>query len=237
MSGHLNTFVSHLLTADMDVLKTFYKGSTKLEKFEQIRFLYLQSQKSEHEFANFQAIAAQLCAEDSLLPALLKLICTEHALTFFIPILQMKDNYKCTDHKQRTFLHYLFVTHKKALVPPFNYIRSLMLFETNETLIKALSIEDHAKMSAIETYLLINTNLEKLADHESTALLALIEFERTHRKTNPAHYPIIIKSIANMMSLQNRNDFSDSDRLLFTALYFNKSLNSVVRDMIKQLSK
>jgi hypothetical protein len=94
--------------------------------------------------------------------------------TFFTPALKQNNGFSQANAQGNTALHILFANPHNS-VPPFNYIRSLLLFESNEGLIHALKQRNNQQLTAIECYFAYNTHFNNLPAHELSALLALIE--------------------------------------------------------------
>ena len=93
--------------------------------------------------------------------------------------------------QQCNVLHYLFTNNQLVVAnppPPFNYLRSMMLFGSNKALCGALCQRNQQKLTPIEAYLFTNQNLAPLATHELTALLALIEIENKQQEIDSTNY-------------------------------------------------
>ncbi|MFC3032271.1 hypothetical protein ACFOEE_07060 [Pseudoalteromonas fenneropenaei] len=136
-----------------------------------------------------------LCVDTAIPNELIAGINDESRLTFFTPVLLSKEAFAQVNHQGNTVLHILFAS-PLAAYPPFNYVRSLLLFERNESLSKALAVRNQQQLTAIEMFFSHRKDLTALPNHELGALLALVEVERKLQITPlKANLPMIVKHL------------------------------------------
>ncbi|MBU2892698.1 hypothetical protein KO495_05105 [Colwellia sp. D2M02] len=227
-----NTAVS---TSDhVDPLLEHYLASSEPENIAQLAFLYQQGQKSAVKFGFYQAIVTKLIKGKGLPLALIALLTSSDLLSFFTPALQLAGNFNKTNAQQRNVLHYLLAgssTQIHAIEPPCNYLRSMMLFESNEALCNGLCQRDNENLTPVELYLCVNKNLKALSNHELSALFALIEIEQKQQSTNHDNYVKVIKGVAAIFRAQAQVANRELQRVLVIATYYHKSINEVLGDI------
>ena len=153
-------------------------------------------------------------------------------LSFFTSALQLEDNFKKTDHFQNNTLHYLLAGNKSIEnKTPFNYLRSMMLFGSNDTLRDALCQRNYKGLTPIEVYLFSNPNFTPLPQHELTALLALIEIERKQQAVEINNCIPIVEAIGKLGKNQNIPMNSELQRLILIAIYFEKPIQLIVSEV------
>mgnify|MGYP006939814303 FL=1 len=234
MKQHMQTLVNLLVNNDFEALLQHYQTSDESENIAQLAFLFQQGQLKLESFDFYQQIATKFIASKCLPSALIKQFNSNDILSFFTPALQLKDNFNETNHLQRNVLHYLLAgeqsTETKSL-PPFNYLRSMMLFESNESLRDALCQRDGQNYTPIEAYLMVNQNLAELPTHELTALLALIEIQSKQQTTDMKNYQPLIQAVGKLCRKQKIMMSSDLQRLILIAAYYNKPVKQVLFDI------
>jgi hypothetical protein len=234
MKQHMQTMTDLLIKNDFDALLEHYVTSSEPENISQLAYLYLQGQKSTIKFGFYQQIATKWIAKKGLPVALIAEFKTSELLSFFTPVLQLTGNFNKTNKQQRNVLHYLAagdqasVTH---VVPSFNYLRSMMLFERNEALCNALCQRDSQNLTPVEMYLFTNKNLSDLPTHELSALFALIEIENKLQAVDDANYELITQNVAKICRSQVQVINDDLQRLLLIATYYKKPIQQVVNDV------
>ena len=119
-------------------------------------FLALQSRKNDDSTDYFQLLCTKFCADKTMPSALISHIKNIELLSFFTPLLQSQNNFALQDTKERNVLHYLFVARGEKNCVPFNYLRSLLLFERNLFLPKGLTQTESNNLTPIESYLHLN---------------------------------------------------------------------------------
>jgi len=234
MKQHIQIMVDLLTNNDFNALLEHYLTSSEAENISQLAFIYLQGQKSLIKFGFYQQIATDFIKKKSLPLPLIREFKTNEMLSFFTPVLKLKDNFNAKDNHQRNVLHYLLagdqsrVTHVE---PSFNYLRSMMLFESNETLCIALCQRDSKNFTPVEVYLYSNQNLSLLPTHELSALFALIEIEKKQQVVDEINYKLIIQAVAKICHSQVQPVNIELERLLLIATYYNKPIQKIVNDM------
>jgi hypothetical protein len=223
-----------LLKNDNEGLLQHYQTSEESENIAQLAYLFHQGISDNTKFDVFQQLATKLVASKHLPVALIAQIKTSDTLSFFTLALQLQDNFKKRDDLQRNALHYLFSGDQSGEdKPPFNYLRSMMLFGSNETLRDALCQRDAEGLTPIEVYLFSNQNLTPLPPHELTALLALIEIESKQQNVDTTNYIKILQGVSNLGSRQKIIMNSELQRLILIAIYFSKPITEIVSNVTK----
>lgn len=231
MNTNLQTFIQLIGQQSFDALKAHYQQSDDSENLTQLRFLYDQSTKSSEGFELFQQLACQ-CIETKSLPTLLiPHINNLDTLSFFTPALKLEDNFKLTNQQQRNVLHYLLAGAQNTPQPqhpPFNYLRSMMLFESNEVMHDALCIRDQQNLTPLEVYLFANQNLTALPDHEFSAVLGLIEIESKKQPIEQRNFKPIRHALIKLCQ-QHKREFSPQlHRLQLLATYYGKNIHEII---------
>jgi len=228
----MKTLIHLLLTHDNNGLLKHYLASKEYENIVQLAYLFHQGMSDTSKFDAFQKLATKLVENKNLPAALIAQIKTNDTLSFFTPALQLQDNFKKTDHLQRNTLHYLLAGNQQIEnTVPFNYLRSMMLFGSNDTLRDALCQRNSENLTPIEVYLLSNQNFTALPPHELTALLAIIEIEYKQQTVDPINYMPIIKSVSKLCTSQIKVMNVELQRLLLIAVYFSKPVKEVVNNV------
>lgn len=239
MKQHMQILINLLTKNDLKALLQHYQTSNESENITQLAFLFQQGQKNAPRFEFYQQLASQCIQSKGLPHTLIAQINNSDILSFFTPALQADDNFKKTNQQQRNVLHYLLIGHPSATSktqPPFNYLRSMMLFESNETLHEALCQPDDQQLTPVEAYLFANQNLTALPDHEFTALLGLIEIQSKKQSkklskkqtVDDSNYEAVLKSVKQLCFDQSRPINNKLQRLLFIATYYSKPATQVL---------
>ena len=232
MKQHMQTFIDLLSKGDNDALLNHYLTSAESENIVQLAHLFQEGISMLASFDFYQKIATTLIESKRLPSALIAQIKTNDTLSFFTPALQLKDNFKQTDHQQRNALHYLLAGNKLVeSIPPFIYLRSMMLFGSNETLRDGLCQRDYQNLTPIEVYLFSHENLTTLPPHELTALLALIEIESKQQTIDTTNDQPIIQAVAKLYRSQGQELNRESQRLVLIAVYFKRPIQVIINEM------
>lgn len=225
----MQTLVNLLSTNDDNALLQHYIASNESENVVQLAYLFQQGMSEVAKFDFYQQLATKLIESKGLPTKLIAQIKTSDTLSFFTLALQLQDNFNKTDQLQRNTLHYLLAGNQLAVKqPPFNYLRSMMLFGSNDTLRDALCQRDSQNLTPIEVYLLFNQNLAILPAHELTALLALIEIESKQQALDITNYSPIIQAAGKLCHSQIQGINSEVQRLQLIAIYFAKPIKDIV---------
>lgn len=232
MTQDIQTFI-HLLTSNDDkALKQYYLASSEAENMVQLAHLFQQGMRELSTYDFYQQLATDLIESKVFPTALIAQMKTSEALNFFTLALQLADNFKLTNHLQRNALHYSFQgSQLAASATPFNYLRAMMLFESNDTLREALCQRDQFHLTPIEVYLQHNEALTDLAHHEFNALLALIEIENKQQSIEGNNYISTVKAVRKLCCDQKMPISSNLQRLILIAIYFSKPIQAVVHDL------
>ncbi|ESP95412.1 MULTISPECIES: hypothetical protein [Pseudoalteromonas] len=208
---------------DLAKILSAYHQQNETGRAAQLKFCFETGESQVSSYANYQNIAAQCIAAHGLPTGIIAGLNNSDRINFFMPALQASGAFTHTNHQGNTFLHALFANEEQS-PPPFNFIRSLLLFERNESLAKALQIRNQHGLTPLECYFIYNLADHKLPEHELTALFALIEAERTDnfipQNANLSH----IKA-----SLVKRNIAlsQDSQVLLIIASYYQVDVSTL----------
>ncbi|OUL57256.1 hypothetical protein [Pseudoalteromonas ulvae] len=198
MKAHISSLIQYLTNKDFSGLLTHYQRCDVHQQIDILAFVYQQSLKSLSVFEFYQHIATKLIQSNGLPELIIQQINTADALSFFTPALQCDSHFSKTNELKRNVVHYLLA----GDTPPFNYLRSLLLFESNEHLAQALCQRDCKNLTPIEVYLRINKQFSPLAPHEFNALLALMEAEQTFNPANRHNLTDTLKQVAKHLQQQ-----------------------------------
>ena len=234
MQQHLQQFIKLITSNNLKGLLQFYVNSNEVENIEQLSFILQQAEIKPANYDYYQQLATGFIEVKGLSSSLISQITSNIALSFYTPGLQIKDNFKKIDNQHCNVLHYLF-THNKATPtntpPPFNYVRSMMLFGSNTALCNALYQRNKQNLTPIEAYLFTHNNFAPLASHELAALLALIEIESNQQTIDIANYFLFIPTFKKLYGSQVKPLNKDEPRVILIATYYKKSVNEVIADI------
>ncbi len=237
MKQHIQILINLLTTNDLNGSLQHYLNSTDAENTAQLAFLFQQGQLKPDKFEFYQELATKSIEQKGFSIQLLVQIKNSERLSFFTPALQLKDNFSKTNHQQQNVLHCLLAGNQantENSQPPFNYLRSMMLFESNDSLRNALCQRDDSNLTPIEIYFVANKNLINLPDHELTALLALIEIESKQQAVDGNNYTYIMQSVGKLCRDQNLSISSDLQRLMLIAAYYSKAVIECINKINSQ---
>ena len=183
----LQTFISCIQSQQVDKLPALYIQLNDAEATQIQKFCYQQAESNDEIYRFFQDLSSQLIISKGTLPeGLITGINTLNRLIFFSNAISSIEGYAQTNRQGNTLLHALLANSKQTTLP-YNYLRSLMLFERNESLSLALAKKNEQKMRPIDCYLAYNDDLAELPDHELSALLTLIEIQSKSTQDNDPH--------------------------------------------------
>ena len=232
MKQHIQTLINLMLKNNNKGLLDHYKNSEESENVAQLAYLFHQGMNDITSFDVYQQLATKLISSKNLPLSLIAQIKNSDTLSFFTSALQLEDNFKKTDHFQNNTLHYLLAGNKSIEnKTPFNYLRSMMLFGSNDTLRDALCQRNSKGLTPIEVYLFSNPNFTPLPQQELTALLALIEIERKQQALEINNCIPIVKAIGRLGENQNIPMNSELQRLILIAIYFEKPIQLIVSEV------
>ncbi|KZN54208.1 hypothetical protein [Pseudoalteromonas luteoviolacea] len=202
---------------------TVYQAQDDKGRAAQLKFCYETGESQPSRYADYQNIAAQCIAAHGLPSGIIAGLNNNDRVNFFMPALQASESFSQTNHQGNTFLHALFANTEQS-PPPFNFIRSLLLFERNESLAKTLRVRNQNKLTPLECYFVYSLDEQPLPEHELTALFALIEAEQSNNKSvlknNLAQVQSAMKSRNITLNAQNQT-------LLIVASYYQVDINQV----------
>lgn len=227
MKPHIQTLIQLLTNKDFKALLTHYQQCNEQNKIDMLAFVYQQSQKSLSVFEFYQQIATKFIEAAGLPEALIMQINSSDALSFFTPALKLNQYFTRTNYLQRNVLHYLLAGKN----PPFNYLRSMLLFESNEALSHALIARDCKDLTPVEVYLRVNNQFETLAPHELSALLGLMEAEQTLQAINPANLTYSINHVVKNLQQQGLSVNERVQRIGLMAAYYGKTACQIVSSL------
>ena len=234
MQKNLQTLMTLLTKMDLKALLQHYLDSSETENIDQLGFMFKQGQIKSSSFDFYQQLATSFIEKKGISSSLIAKIKTNDTLSFFTPALQLEDNFNRTDPQQRNVLHYLFTNNqlaKTSTQPPFNYLRSMMLFGSNMALRNGLCQRDKQSLTPIEGYLFTNKNFTLLANHELTALLALIEIESKQQAVDQTNYSHQIQAVSKLCLGQAQLPNHELQRIMLIATYYTISIHQVVSDI------
>ncbi|TQF71740.1 hypothetical protein [Pseudoalteromonas luteoviolacea] len=214
-------FILAIRSKDLDKIRHAYAKHEDLAQAAQLKFCFETAQSQPSNYEHYQNIAAQCIAAHGLPTGVIAGLNNSERITFFMPALQASEAFAKTNHQGNTFLHALFANPEQPL-PPFNFIRSLLLFERNESLVKALRVRNQNNFTPIECYFIYNLNNSPLPEHELTALFALIEAQRADNSQPDARNIHHVKSALEKLSCDK-----DSQTLLVIASYYQTPVESL----------
>jgi len=243
MQQHLQILINFLTANNFKAALQHYIDSSEMENVAQLAFTYQQGNKKFANFDVYQQTATKFIKAKNLPVTLIARISTHDTLSFFTPALQFEHNFSKTNDQQRNVLHYLLIGNLLAgnslatnstpanVQPPFNYLRSLMLFESNEPLCAALCQRDYQNLNPVEAYFYANPNLTNLPDHELSALFALIEIESKQQAIDDVNYLKVLLAVKKLCNENKISKNSELQRLILIATYYKKPIKQVINDM------
>ena len=190
----------------------------------QLLHLYESSQRMSIKYAYLQNIASRILTQHALPSELITQIHDLDRLSFFTTGLKFNHNFARQNTLQQNVLHILFSKcDGKSL--PFNYVRSLMLFESNESLLQALQQADQFGLTPVASYIANNSSEHNLPKHEFSALLALmeVEFKQNQGKVNTA---ALLKALLVLCQASPTKSLSEY-KLLLSGAYLRCNTNKI----------
>ncbi|KZN58854.1 hypothetical protein [Pseudoalteromonas luteoviolacea] len=224
-SDSLDQAVADLILAikskDIAKICNAYQKHDDSARAAQLKFCFETANSQPNNYEHYQNIAAQCIVAHGLPSGVIAGLNNSDRVTFFMPALQACEAFSQTNHQGNTFLHALFANAEHAL-PPFNYIRSLLLFESNEALVQALRSRNQHNLTPIECYFIYNLRTTAMPEHELTALFALIEAERADDSQPDIRNIKHVKSVLQKLSFDKNNQ-----QLLVIASYYQTPVESI----------
>lgn len=229
---HLTTFINLLSKQNLIKLLTYYKQCNEQDNWHQLHFLFEQSQKNNASSLELQTLATRCIATKKWSAHFSKQLKTADLLVFFTPALQLDDNFSLVDQQQRNVLHYVFHNcfgAQGSLQPPFVYLRSMMLFESNQTLINALGQRDKHHFTPFDIYLGANRQLAPLTPQEFTAALALIEIQNKLIPQLDNNLNAIMKSVQKLCQTHTIEPNEQLHRIQLIATHYKRPIKKVLK--------
>jgi len=227
MEQAVSQFISLLKQRDLQKLESFFQAQAETIQTNLLLFLALQIRTNDDSADYFQLLCTKLCADKTMPSALISHIKNIELLSFFTPLLQSQNNFALQDTKERNVLHYLFVARGEKNCVPFNYLRSLLLFERNLFLPKGLTQTESNNLTPIESYLHLNIQGIVLPDHELTAFMALFEIEQSQRTVNSNNLKVAVSRFKKQAAYFELSQQYLAQKSLLLASYYGVSINEV----------
>lgn len=219
MNNSAVQFLASLASIPKTELRTHFGALDEDSKNQILAWLYQQSQNPEH-YSDMQGLSVLLLAKETLPKGFMSSLLEEDKLSFFFLALQTANVLTLQNHQGNTLLHLLFANPKRDY-PPFNFIRSLLLFERNEALANALIARNQQNLTPIETYLAYHPNLETLPVHELGALLALMETQKKQVQVLLSPLPLIVKHLSKTLGKKKLKE--SAQRIMLLAAFYGVS--------------
>ena len=198
-----------------DELDNDFKKLTEAQQVIQLNYLFESALRMSIKYDFMQNIAMRILTTNTPPAPFIEKLTSLDALSFFTPALKLNKGFISTDDTGNNALHNVF---KQAMPTqlPFNYVRSLMLFESNEELLHALAHTNKQGLTPVASYIAYAHKPNIPVKHEFSALLALIEIEQ---KQNPAAKLQILEAL--------KNNLPSEITLLLSAAYLQRSTEQV----------
>ena len=206
----------------LNELDNDFKQLSPAQQTLQLNHLYDSAQRLSVKYDFMQNIATRILSSNTAPSPFINQLTNIDALSFFTPALTVHKGFLVQDTQGNNLLHYVF-KHADATKLPFNYVRSLMLFESNDELAKALAQPNSHGLTPVACYIAYANKPSTPVKHEFSALLALMEIEQ---KQNPNAK----QQLANVIKGQKVNETT----ILLSAAYLQRSTAQVAH-LIKAL--
>ncbi|MCQ8878147.1 hypothetical protein NQT69_09075 [Pseudoalteromonas shioyasakiensis] len=174
----------------------------------QLLHLYQSAQRMDVKYSYLQNVATRILTHQPLPQLLIKQFNDTDILSFFTPGLKFNNGFALLDEANNNVIHTLF-SHCNIAKLPFNYVRSLMLFESNENLLLALTQQNNQGLTPVASYITCNQYQQSLPKHEFSALLALMEAELKQNKTiNTAAFLKALLTLQSTLADKTINEYT-----------------------------
>ncbi|GAB0111422.1 hypothetical protein [Pseudoalteromonas distincta] len=154
-----------------------FKQLTPIQQTQQLNHLFQSAERMSVKYDFMQNLAVRILTTNHLPAPFISQLTSLDALSFFTPAFKVNKGFLAQDHKNNNVLHSVF-KHASESHLPFNYVRSLMLFESNDDLLKALAQPNHHGLTPVGCYIAYAKKTSIPVKHEFSALLALMEIEQ-----------------------------------------------------------
>ncbi|MGB0945469.1 MAG: hypothetical protein ACPGUG_01485 [Pseudoalteromonas marina] len=199
----------------LNELDNDFKQLSPAQQTLQLNHLYESALRMSIKYDFMQNVATRILASNTPPAPFINQLTTTDALTFFTPALRENKGFLAQDTQGNNVLHTVF-KHANAQKLAFNYVRSLMLFESNDDLVKALAQPNARGLTPVACYIAYANKPSTPVKHEFSALLALMEIEQ---KQNPTAK----QQLANILKGMSLNETS----ILLSAAYLQRSTAQV----------
>ncbi|WP_147386045.1 hypothetical protein [Pseudoalteromonas sp. MSK9-3] len=225
----VSALISLIKKHNLPEISELYTRSNSSENIAQLKFMYQSALQSPEVYSFYQDLCTKVSASKAMPIGVIAGINDPARFTFFTPALKQNNGFSQANEQGNTALHILFSNPHNS-VPPFNYIRSLLLFESNEGLIHALKQRNNQQLTAIECYFAYNTHFDNLPAHELSALLALIEAQT---QLLPQQETVLAAICKKLKASEHVHQLSeDNHRILLLASTYKVSVSAVC-DLLK----
>ncbi|AWB65349.1 hypothetical protein C2869_02335 [Saccharobesus litoralis] len=213
-------------------LVEIYLQSNTDENLSQVDFLYQKYVSGgESQFDWFQKIVTKLWQVKPITSEFISFVKDVNRLGFVLTPFKDKFELDQVDVQQNNVLHYIFsVAAQTQENLPFNYIRSLALFESNQTLAVALSTLNNQLLSPLEVFLAAVKKIHALPEHEFSAFFGLIQMMEQRQQSLQA-YAKVIEHIGHLYRSANRMPLREEQLVLLTAALYKVSAQQVCMDL------
>ncbi|MBQ4832859.1 hypothetical protein J8L70_06365 [Pseudoalteromonas sp. MMG010] len=161
----------------LNELDNDFKNLTSQQQVLQLKYLFQSALRMDVKYQFMQNAATHILATNQLPAEFISQFTQLDELVFFTPALKVNKGFMTYNEQGNGLLHTLF-SHADESTLPFNYIRSLMLFESNEDLLSALATPNAQGLTPVACYIAFANKTNIPIKHEFSALLALIEIEQ-----------------------------------------------------------
>lgn len=207
---------ARLAKYQLDELDNDFKQLTPAQQASQLMHLYQSAQRISVKYNFMQNVAIRILTNNPLPTSFISQLSTLDALSFFTPALKVNKGFLAQNEAGNTVLHTVF-KHPDADNLPFNYVRSLMLFESNDDLLKALAQPNLQGLTPVACYIAYANKPTTPIKHEFSALLALMEMEQKQNAQAK-------QQLLNVLQSNTVNETT----LLLSAAYLQRSITQVI---------
>ena len=189
------------------VVDDFAKLSSQQQSMQLIH-LYQSAQRMDIKYSYLQNVATRILTEHPFPQDLISEFKHTELLSFFTPGLKLYNGFALQNDLKNNVMHTLF-SHCDANTLPFNYVRSLMLFESNESLLQALTQVNSKGLTPVASYITCNKVQTSLPKHEFSALLALMEAQfKQNENINTAAFLNALINLKNTLLSHTLNEYT-----------------------------
>lgn len=225
MEHSIGKFISLIKKQDLTGVCALYEHANETENLGQLKFMYQSATQNPEVYSFYQDLCVRLMQVKPMPTGLITGLNDCERFDFFAPALKSNHGFSLTNHQGNTAIHILFANPDNT-IPPFNYIRSLLLFESNEGLVEALKKRNQQQLTAIECYFAYNPHLIALPAHELSAILALIEVQDQLVEQQTQLLSAICKRLSKAANIKDIKP--DNHRVLLLAAAYSTSAAKIL---------